>query len=206
MKREVAKGKITPLQLVKMEISENEYKNISSYEQWIQVLNWLLRLSEFKTGEATVINNVYMNPTREKSDFVRAKLSFEKKRIAYKVEMLTDKIAPAFDGDVRMETAQCYFSMPEEWLQRSRMEYKGIETYGFLLSNVYIRDLFTTCMSMRVEYALEHSEVNEADPIDKRLMAFDGIREVLFNCLLLDDVELVDGFLVAKLYTIYVTE
>jgi hypothetical protein len=61
-------------------------------------------------------------------------------------------------------------------------------------------------MSMRGEYALEHSEVNETDAIEKRLIALDGIREVLFNCLLLDDVEFVDGFLVANLYTVYVTE
>ena len=37
-------------------------------------------------------------------------------------------------------------------------------------------------------------------------MALDGIREVVFNCLLLDDVEFVDGLILAKLYTIYVTE
>jgi hypothetical protein len=189
-----------------MDISENEYKEVSSLEQWKQVLNWLLRLSDFKTGEATVINNVYMNPVRGKNEFVRAKLSLERMRLAHKIEKLTGKIAPAFDGDVRMETAKCYFSLPQEWLQRSKMEYKGTETYGFLLSNAYILGLFTMCMSMRGEYALEHSEVNETDAIEKRLIALDGIREVLFNCLLLDDVEFVDGFLVANLYTVYVTE
>jgi hypothetical protein len=206
MERETAKGKVTPLRLVKMDISENEYKEVSSLEQWKQVLNWLLRLSDFKTGEATVINNVYMNPVRGKNEFVRAKLSLERMQLAHKIEKLTRKIAPAFDGDVRMETAKCYFSLPKEWLQRSKMEYKGTETYGFLLSNAYILGLFTMCMSMRGEYALEHSEVNEIDAIEKRLIALDGIREVLFNCLLLDDVEFVDGFLVANLYTVYVTE
>jgi hypothetical protein len=206
MERETAKGKVTPLRLVKMDISENEYKEVSSLEQWKQVLNWLLRLSDFKTGEATVINNVYMNPVRGKNEFVRAKLSLERMQLAHKIEKLTRKIAPAFDGDVRMETAKCYFSLPKEWLQRSKMEYKGTETYGFLLSNAYILGLFTMCMSMRGEYALEHSEVNETDAIEKRLIALDGIREVLFNCLLLDDVEFVDGFLVANLYTVYVTE
>jgi hypothetical protein len=206
MERETAKGKVTPLRLVKMDISENEYKEVSSLEQWKQVLNWLLRLSDFKTGEATVINNVYMNPVRGKNEFVRAKLPLERMQLAHKIEKLTRKIAPAFDGDVRMETAKCYFSLPKEWLQRSKMEYKGTETYGFLLSNAYILGLFTMCMSMRGEYALEHSEVNETDAIEKRLIALDGIREVLFNCLLLDDVEFVDGFLVANLYTVYVTE
>jgi hypothetical protein len=147
-----------------------------------------------------------MNPVRGKNEFVRAKLSLERMQLAHKIEKLTRKIAPAFDGDVRMETAKCYFSLPKEWLQRSKMEYKGTETYGFLLSNAYILGLFTMCMSMRGEYALEHSEVNETDAIEKRLIALDGIREVLFNCLLLDDVEFVDGFLVANLYTVYVTE
>jgi hypothetical protein len=206
MEREAAKGNVTPLQLEKMEISENEYKEISSCGQWKQVLNWLLRLSEFKTGEATVINNIYLNPVKGKNEFVRTKTALERMQLFHKIERMTRKIAPAFDGDVRMETAKCYFSLPEEWLEKSKMEYKGMETYGFLLSNAYILGLFTMCMSIRSEYALDHSEVNDTAAIEKRLIALDGIREVLFNCLLLDDVEFVDGFLVAKLYTIYVTE
>ena len=39
MERELAKGKITPLKLEKMEIFENDYKEISTYEQCKNVLN-----------------------------------------------------------------------------------------------------------------------------------------------------------------------
>lgn len=206
MERELAKGKITPLKLEKMEIFENDYKEISTYEQFKNVLNWLLRLSEYKTGEATVLNNIYMNPVRGNNEFVRTRTAIERMQIFHKIERLVNKIDPAFDGDVRLETARCYFSLPEEWLDKCKMEYKGQETYGFLLSNPYILGLFTMCMSMRAEYALDRLEVIESDAIEKRLIALDGIREVVFNCLLLDDVEFIDGYIVAKLYTIYVTE
>lgn len=206
MERELAKGKITPLKLEKMEIFENEYKEISTYEQFKNVLNWLLRLSEYKTGEATVLNNIYMNPVRGNNEFVRTRTAIERMQIFHKIERLVNKIDPAFDGDVRLETARCYFSLPEEWLDKCKMEYKGQETYGFLLSNPYILGLFTMCMSMRAEYALDRIDEIEADSIEKKLIILDGIREVVFDCLLLDDVELVDGLVVAKLYTIYVTE
>ncbi|MBP3505703.1 MAG: hypothetical protein J6K43_04800 [Lachnospiraceae bacterium] len=206
MERELAKGKITPLKLEKMEIFENDYKEISTYEQFKNVLNWLLRLSEYKTGEATVLNNIYMNPVRGNNEFVRTRTAIERMQIFHKIERLVNKIDPAFDGDVRLETARCYFSLPEEWLDKCKMEYKGQETYGFLLSNPYILGLFTMCMSMRAEYALDRIDEIEADSIEKKLIILDGIREVVFDCLLLDDVELVNGLVVAKLYTIYVTE
>lgn len=206
MERELAKGKITPLQLEKMEIFENDYKEISTYDQFKNVLNWLLRLSEYKTGEATVLNNIYMNPVRGNNEFVRTRTAIERMQIFHKIERLVNKIDPAFDGDVRLETARCYFSLPEEWLDKCKMEYKCQETYGFLLSNPYILGLFTMCMSMRAEYALDRIDEIEADSIEKKLIILDGIREVVFDCLLLDDVELVDGLVVAKLYTIYVTE
>lgn len=206
MERELAKGKITPLKLEKMKIFENDYKEISTYEQFKNVLNWLLRLSEYKTGEATVLNNIYMNPVRGNNEFVRTRTAIERMQIFHKIERLVNKIDPAFDGDVRLETARCYFSLPEEWLDKCKMEYKGQETYGFLLSNPYILGLFTMCMSMRAEYALDRIDEIEADSIEKKFIILDGIREVVFDCLLLDDVELVDGLVVAKLYTIYVTE
>ena len=206
MERELAKGKITPLKLEKMEIFENDYKEISTYEQFKNVLNWLLRLSEYKTGEATVLNNIYMNPVRGNNEFVRTRTAIERMQIFHKIERLVNKIDPAFDGDVRLETARCYFSLPEEWLDKCKMEYKGQETYGFLLSNPYILGLFTMCMSMRAEYALDRIDEIEADSIEKKLIILEGIREVVFDCLLLDDVELVNGLVVAKLYTIYVTE
>ncbi len=206
MERELAKGKITPLQLEKMEILETDYKEISTYDQFKNVLNWLLRLSEYKTGEATVLNNIYMNPVRGNNEFVRTRTAIERMQIFHKIERLINKINPAFDGDVRLETARCYFSLSEEWLDKCKMEYKGQETYGFLLSNPYILGLFTMCMSMRAEYALDRIDEMEADSIEKKLIILDGIREVVFDCLLLDDVELVDGLIIAKLYTIYVTE
>lgn len=206
MERELAKGKITPLQLEKMEILEVDYKEISTYDQFKNVLNWLLRLSEFKTGEATVLNNIYMNPVRGNNEFVRTRTAIERMQIFHKIERLVNKIDPAYDGDVHLETARCYFSLTEEWLNKCKMEYKGQETYGFLLSNPYILGLFTMCMSMRAEYALNSLDIMNIDCIEKRLMALDGIREVVFNCLLLDDVEFVDGLILAKLYTIYVTE
>ena len=88
MERELAKGKITPLKLEKMEIFENDYKEISTYEQFKNVLNWLLRLSEYKTGEATVLNNIYMNPVRGNNEFVRTRTAIERMQIFHKIERL----------------------------------------------------------------------------------------------------------------------
>ena len=149
-----------------------DYKEISTYDQFKNVLNWLLRLSEFKTGEATVLNNIYMNPVRGNNEFVRTRTAIERMQIYHKIERLVNKIDPAYDGDVHLETARCYFSLTEEWLNKCKMEYKGQETYGFLLSNPYILGLFTMCMSMRAEYALNSLDIMNIDCIEKRLIEY----------------------------------
>jgi len=76
MKKEIEKGRATPLELKEIGFNPKDgFKEITSMEQYRQVLNWLLRLNEYRTGEATVVNNVYMDmkPMSKQAEFSRAR-------------------------------------------------------------------------------------------------------------------------------------
>jgi len=205
MEREAEKGKITPLQLERMEVTTDDYKQITSKEQFKKVINWLLRLSEYRTGEATVSNNVYMKPTRRKPEFIRTKSILERMQLFHEIARYETKLHPDYEGDVYLESTRCYFSVPEEWLKKCRMNYKGEDTYGFLFSNKYILGLFTMCMSQRTQLAIDY-EIRDMNSDIEHLIMLDQIKEVLFSCLIMDDIKIEKNLVVANLYTIYIIE
>jgi len=205
MQREIEKGRATPLKFEKLELEENSYKMITSAEQYKKILNWLIRLNEYRTGEATVANNVYMKPMAKVPEFTRTKSILERMNISVDAIRRAKKINPSFDGDCVLEEAVCYFSLPQEEKDKCRYTYNDNETYGFLMSNPYIMGLYCECESARADYAV-NMEVNDNDPMYKRIMGLANINEVMFQCLLLDDVWESDGMICAKLYTVYVIE
>ena len=202
MEREIEKGRAMPLKFEKMEISENSYKMITSAEQYKKILNWLIRLNEYRTGEATVANNVYMKPMAKTPEFIRTKSVLERMSISVDALRRAKKLDPSFDGDCVLEEAVCYFSLPQEEKDKCGYTYNDNETYAFLMSNPYIMGLYCECEAARAGIAVD-TEVAESDPVYKKVMGLFNVNEVLFQCLILDDIWEYDGMICAKLYTIY---
>lgn len=48
-----------------------------------------------------------------------------------------------------LETVRCFFSISEEELEKCRYNYKGKDTYAFVMSDKYIMALYTYCLSAR---------------------------------------------------------
>lgn len=202
MEREIEKGRAMPLKFEKMEISENSYKMITSAEQYKKILNWLIRLNEYRTGEATVANNVYMKPMAKTPEFIRTKSVLERMSISVDALRRAKKLDPSFDGDCVLEEAVCYFSLPQEEKDKCWYTHNDNETYAFLMSNPYIMGLYCECEAARAGIAVD-TEVAESDPVYKKVMGLFNVNEVLFQCLILDDIWEYDGMICAKLYTIY---
>ncbi len=183
MEREIKKGS-TPLSFEQMEIDTNNYQEITSVEKLTQVLQYLHRVGNYKSlAGKTVINNVYT--------FMRGRTPRQEK-----------KIKPAYEGDCYIETAKCYFSLPEEW-EKHKMIYLNNDAYGFILSNKYILGLYKYCREARRDIAMEAHEIPEnTNTVVQRLINMENL-EVLSHCLLLDDVWIEDNLIGAKMYTIF---
>ena len=75
-----------------------------------------------------------------------------------------------------------------------------------LLWNQYIMALYTHCLTARKAVAFENIELEGLSETELSVVKLEGVREVLFQALLLDDVKFEDGKMYADLCSIYLLE
>ena len=94
------------------------------------------------------------------------------------------------------------FTISEEELEKCRYNYKGKDTYAFVMSDRYIMALYTYCLSARKAVALEDIELEGLSEAELSMVKLESVREVL----LLDDVKFEDGKMYAELRSILIIE
>jgi len=194
MEREIKKGS-TPLQFEQLGFGDYSYNEITSKEKLLQVLSYLLRIGEYEPfAGKTIGNNVYMDMRGKKAVFKRTRLTYER---------LAKKYKPDYEGKVYLETVRCFFTISAEELEKCRYNYKGKDTYAFVMSDRYIMALYTYCLSARKAVVLENIEMEGLSEAELSMVKLESVREVLFQALLLDDVKFEDGKMYAELSSIY---
>ena len=206
MEREIKKGS-TPLQFEQLGFGDYSYNEITSKEKLLQVLSYLLRIGEYEPfAGKTIGNNVYMDMRGKKAVFKRTRLTYERNNIFASIKRLAKKYKPDYEGKVYLETVRCFFTISEEELEKCRYNYKGKDTYAFVMSDRYIMALYTYCLSARKAVALEnHLENIEPEGLSEAelsMVKLESVWEVLFQALLLDDVKFEDGKMYAELCTV----
>ncbi len=206
MEREIKKGS-TPLQFEQLGFGDYSYNEISSKEKLLQVLSYLLRIGEYQQfAGKTVGNNVYMDMKGKKVVFKRTILTYERNNIFVTIKRLIKKYKPDYEGKVYLETVRCFFTISEEELEKCRYDYEGRATYAFVMSDKYIMALYTHCLTARKAVAFENIELEGLSETELSVVKLEGVREVLFQALLLDDVKFEDGKMYADLCSIYLLE
>lgn len=91
-------------------------------------------------------------------------------------------------------------------MEKCRYDYEGRATYAFVMSDKYIMALYTHCLTARKAVAFENIELEGLSETELSVVKLEGVREVLFQALLLDDVKFEDGKMYADLCSIYLLE
>lgn len=205
MEREIKKGSC-PLMFDRLEFGSKPFQIITSEEKLDEVLAWLLRIKSFRQyAEKTIINNVYMDldVLCKNPQFKRTHSAIEREGIYAGIQRYKKRLQPDYGGRLCLETVRCIFTLPEEEAEKCRIIHDGQETFAFIMSNRYILGLFTHCEAARKSAALDGVEYGHLTEQEQKIVLLDGVGDVLFQALLLDDVEYGDGELSASLYTIY---
>ena len=79
-----------------------------------------------------------------------------------------------------IEKVRCFFIISEEELEKCRYNYKGKDTYAFVMSDGYIMALYTYCQSARRADALEAIEMKGISETELSMVKSESVREVLF--------------------------
>lgn len=205
MEREVRKGSC-PLAFDRLEFGSNPFQFITSEEKLDEVLAYLLRIKFFgQYAGKTIINNVYMDVDLlcRKPQFKRTRSLIEREGIYAGVQRHKRKLRPDYGNGLCLETAQCIFTLPEWEAQKRRIIHDGQETYAFIMSDRYILGLFAHCEAARKSAASDGADYGHLAEREQRRVRLEGVGDVLFQALLLDDVEYGGGELAANLHTIY---
>lgn len=202
MEREIAKGS-SPLKLDHIEFGDYSYQEIRSKEKLLEVLSYLLRIGNFSEyAGKTVLNNVYMDLRGRKPVFKRTLTAMERNNIFATIKRYAKKLKPQYNGDVYLETVRCYFDIPQENLEKCRYTYQGNETYVFPMSDKYIMALYTHCLVARKEAALQNIRIEGFTEKEYGMVRLEDVGDVLFQALLLDDVEFENRKVYVELITI----
>ena len=204
MERDIKKGS-SPLKLDHIEFGDYSYQEIMSQEKLFEVLTYLLRIGDFKQyAGKTILNNVYMDLRWKKPVFKRTKTAMERNNIFATIRRYVKKLEPQYNGDVYLETVRCYFDISQENLEKCRYIYQENETYAFLMSDKYIRALYTHCLVARKEAAMQGMQIVDFTEKEYGMVKFENVRDVLFQALLLDDMKWDGARMSASLYAVYI--
>ena len=207
VEKEIAKG-TTPLSFESISIDADSYKDIDSREKLIDVLQYLLRVRKYRKllwNDALAANNVYMDVFLGNTDFHRAPLFTDGNAIFQRINWHGGKLKPDYNGKTVVETAKCVFSISAENLEKCKRLYNGKESYSFYFGKNQIRLLYADCLEGRKAIAIGEVQTLSVEGKYSEILRLndDYIRAVLFQALILDDLEVKEDLVTAKLHTIY---
>lgn len=186
-----AKKEGFPLVFERLEFGAEPFRFIESEEKLGEVLSYLLRIGEFgQYAEKMVSSNVYMDLDlfHKEPQFRRTRSALERREIYRRIQKYKDRLRPDYGGRVCLETVTCVFGFKESDAEKYRIMYHGEETYGFIMSNKYILGLLTFCEAARKSVRQDGVSVGHLTEVQQRIALLDGVRDVLFQALLLDHV------------------
>ena len=146
---------------------------------------------------------ILMDMLCKNSQFKRTRSVMDREEIYVRIQRYKKQLQPDYDRGLCLETVRCIFTLPKGEAEKCRITHGGQETYAFIMSNKYILGLFTYCEAARKSAAADGVEYGHLAEPEKNIVLLDGVRDVLFQALLLDDVEYNGSGLSANLHTIY---
>lgn len=204
MEREIAKGS-SPLKLDHIEFGDYSYLEITSKEKLLEVLSYLLRIGDFSQyAGKTILNNVYMDLRGKKPVFKRTRTVMERNNIFRTIKKHAKRLKLQYNGDIYLEIIRCYFDIPKENLEKCRYTYQGNKTYAFLMSDKYIMALYTHCLVARKEAAMQDVKMEFFTEKEYGMVRLENVEDVLFQALLLDDIQFSQDKILAMFVTIFI--
>ena len=135
--------------------------------------------------------------------FKRTRSVMDREGIYARVQRYKKRLQPNYGRGLCLETVRCIFTLSEGEAEKYRLTHNGQETYAFIMSNKYILGLFTYCEAARKSASADGVEYGHLTEPEQKIVLLDGVGDVLFQALLLDDVEYGNGEMSVNLYTIY---
>lgn len=202
IEREIQKGSV-PVWFAGMGFADDTYHLVESQAKMNQLLEYFFRNGEFAVmADKQVRSNVYMDGAGKKPEFRPAKSDRDRRNLEEAAKRWIRKKHPTFDGDVYVENVRCFLELPEEEKEKRKCVVNGEETTALIFRKKHLIGLYLQCLIHRKEVMQEIPQLEGFSEVCNRIYRLRDV-DVLFQCLLLDQMEWEDGKLYGHFSTVY---
>lgn len=202
IENEIKKGS-APLHFAEMGFAKDAYHLVESQAKLNQLLDYFFRNGEYaELADRQIKSNIYMDASRKSPMFRSTKSELDRRNMGKAAKRWIKKRQPAFDGDVYVEDARCYFSMPENEMEKRMCMVEGEPTAAMIFSKKHLAALYLQCLINRKEAMQRAGYLEGFSDVSNRIYRLEDV-DVLFQCLLMDDMQWEDGRAYVQFATVY---
>ena len=199
---EIKKGS-APVEFMGIDFPEDAYHMVESQSKMHQLLDYFFRTGEYAImADKQIRSNMYMDTIGRKPAFRSTQSELDRRNLEAAAKRWIKKKKPSFDGDVYVEKVDCCLDLQEE---RGKCIYKGTETTALIFSKKHLNGLYLQCLMHRKEIMERQEYSGERSEVGERIFRLEDV-DVLFQCLLMDQMRWVDGKLCMPFCTVYLLD
>lgn len=203
IEREINKGS-APVRFDGMGFNSDTYHLVESEAKLNQLYDYFFRNGEYAAlADRQVRSNVYMDAHGKKVNFRPSKSEMDRRGMEESAKRWMKKKHPSFDGDVYVENVRCFLKLPGDEKEKRRCVVDGTETTALIFSGKHLAALYLQCLVHRKEIMQHTAEPEGFSEICGRIYRLEDV-DVLFQCLLMDQMQWEDHRLSVQFNTVYV--
>lgn len=199
IENEIKKGS-APVEFLGIDFPEDTYHMVESQAKMYQLLDYFFRTGEYKVMlDKQIRSNMYMDTLGRNPAFRNTQSERDRRNLEAAAKRWIKKKKPSFDGDVYVEKVDFYLDLKEE---NGKGIYKGSDTTALIFSKKHLNGLYLQCLMHRKDIMEQQEYSGERSDTYEKIFRLKDV-DVLFQCLLMDQIQWVDGKLCVPFCTVY---
>lgn len=201
IEKEIKKGS-APVAFAGLGVSEECYHLVDSQAKMNQLLDYFFRNEEYAAlAERQVKSNIYAEMGK-RLNFRSARSDRDRKNMEVAAKRWIKKKHPTFDGDVYVENIRCFLDISQEELEKRKCTVNEQDTTALIFSQKHLEALYLQCLMHRRNAMQEIPKLKGLSETCNRIYKLQDV-DVLFQCLLMDQMDWEEEKLYVQFSTIY---
>ena len=201
VEKEIKKGS-APVAFAGLGFSEECYHLVDSQAKMNQLLDYFFRNEEYAAlADRQGKSNIYAEMGK-RLNFRSARSDRDRKNMEVAAKRWIKKKHPTFDGDVYVENIRCFLDISQEELEKRKCTVNEQDTTALIFSQKHLEALYLQCLMHRRNAMQEIPELKGLSETCNRIYKLQDV-DVLFQCLLMDQMDWEEEKLYVQFSTIY---
>ena len=175
---------------------------VDSQAKMNQLLDYFFRNEEYAAlADRQVKSNIYAEMGK-RLNFRSARSDRDRKNMEVAAKRWIKKKHPTFDGDVYVESIRCFLDISQEELEKRKCTVNEQDITALIFSQKHLEALYLQCLMHRRNAMQEIPELKGLSETCNRIYKLQDV-DVLFQCLLMDQMDWEEEKLYVQFSTIY---